>query len=96
MENIIFGANVTDKETDATYNYYLYNRIDGFYFIMRETLSNDEWRFFIGAPNGDMATDWADFAAKSYARPFELSLGTRKYLIRSMTNFVTLSPRILG
>jgi hypothetical protein len=60
------GYFISDKDDDASPNYFGFQDRDGNYYFLKETISAgaDTYRYWAGS--GDYATDWAARATKTY------------------------------
>lgn len=92
-KSILTDASLVDVFTNGTHNYYLYSRVDGYYAIMRETLAEDEYRYYVGLTNTAMNADWADPTVPTYARPSEMTDVQKKIFLSSFRGYDMLSDR---
>jgi len=92
-KSILTDASLVDVFANGTHNYYLYSRVDGYYAIMRETLLEDEYRFYVGFGNTVMNVDWSDPTVPTYARPSEMIDSQKKIFLSSFKGYDMLSDR---
>lgn len=94
MDSIIFGCSITNKSSDATYNYYLYSRADNYAIILREKQDGTEWLFRVIVPSETIATVWANATTQTYLRPDALSSGVKKYIVNKFGEFINVNRNI--
>jgi len=88
MDDIVFACSATGLKSDATYNWYLFSRVDNYAVILREKKDNTEWLFYVITEKQDVDTIWAgDVSLLTYKRPDKMSVSIKKYVTNKLSVF---------